>query len=228
MARNPRKQTIVTKKHLARLERERLQTRYILIGSAIVVVAVVALIVYGVLNQTVLQNLRPVAKVNGDKITTAQFQAQTRYARYNLVRSAQQTYQFIQMFGSDANTMYSFAGQLQQYQTQLAPSTVGQQVLDRLVEDRLIRKYAEEHDITVTKEEIDEGFQAAFGYYPNGKPTSTATFAPELTSTLSPLQMTLIPPTATPTLTPTLTATPTITPTATLPPTPTTPATATL
>lgn len=228
MAKNPRKQTVVTKKHKARLERERQQTRYILSASAAILLLVVGLIIYGVLDQTVLKAVRPVATVNGERIRTDFFQAQTRYARYMLVRNAESTYQFIQMFQNDPNTMLSFAGELQQIQSQLNPTTTGEQVVNRLVEDALIRQEAEKRGITVTKEEVDKAFEAAFGYYPEGTPTSTPTYEELPTSTLSALQQTLIPPTPTATITPTLTATATPTVTATLTPTFTAAATATL
>lgn len=204
MAKNPRKTSNPTKKHLARLERERIQTRNITIASIVVVVLVLLIIAYGVLNQTVLKQMRTVATVNGDRITAATFTAQTRYARYNLINSASSTYQFAQMFGSDANTLMSFAQQLQQYQSQLVPNVMGEQVMNRLVEDLLIRQEAERRGITVTKEEVEKAFEEAFRFYPDGTATPTATLEPMATSTLSSQQLTLIPPTATATITPTV------------------------
>jgi peptidyl-prolyl cis-trans isomerase D len=228
MARNPRKPAAPTKKHLARLERERRQTRIIVITSVVVVLAVVLLIGYGILNQTVLAKLRPVAVVNGDNIRTSLFQAQTRYVRYAVIRNAMQTYQMVQYFGQDPSMAGQFIQQLQQYQAQLSPVTIGNQVLDNLIDDRLIRQEAARRGITVSDEEIQKAFEAAFGFFPDGTDTPTPTFEPLATSTYSVLQMTLIPPTPTETITPTMTATATITPTATLTPTFTATASATL
>ena len=61
MAKQSSKHTPPTKKHLARMEREKIQQRYIIIGSIVVIIAVVALIVYGILNESVLQARRAVA-----------------------------------------------------------------------------------------------------------------------------------------------------------------------
>lgn len=204
MAKNPRKTSYPTKKHLARLERERIQTRNITIASIIIVLIVLLIIGYGILNQTVLQKLRPVATVNGDRITAETFTAQTRYARFNLINNASSTYQFAQMFGSDPNTLMSFAQQLQQYQSQLVPNVMGEQVLNRLVEDQLIKQEAERLGINVTKEEVEKAFEEAFRFFPDGTATPTATLEPMATSTLSAQQLTLIPPTATATITPTV------------------------
>lgn len=227
MASNPNKQSVLTKKHLARVERERRQTRYILIASAVVAIAVIALVGYGVLNQTVLRDIRPVAVVNGENIRTKDYQAQVRYARYNLIREAQNTAQFAQYFANDPQALSSIVGQLQQVQYQLGPSAVGQEVINRMADNVLIMQEAKRRGITVSEDEIQEAFQAAFGYYPNGTPTSTSTLPVDPTSTLSSQQLTLIPPTPTATLTPTLTAAPTLTPTLTLAPLATLPATLT-
>ena len=62
MARDPSSR-IASKKHLARLERERRQTVAITYGAIVVIVAVIALIIYGILNQTILLARRPVAKL---------------------------------------------------------------------------------------------------------------------------------------------------------------------
>ncbi len=210
MSKSPRKRTAPTKKHLARIEKEKLQTRYLLIGSVAVIALVIGLIGYGILDQTILQDRRPVAIVNGEKILGADFKAQTRYARYTMVANAMQIYQFAQMFASDPASASSFVGQLQQIQVLLIPTNIGDQVLNKMIDDILIRQEAERLGITVTEEEIQRAFEAAFQYFPQGTPTRTPTSPPIPTSTLSPLQLTLMPPTATATLTPTLTETATL------------------
>jgi len=205
------------------MQREQRQSRIITISAIVVLVIVIGLIVYGVLNERVLKGLQPVAVVNGDKITSNDFQAQVRLARQNLVSSAMQTYQFGQMFGSNPQFMSSTLSQLYQIQSQLEPTTVGNQVLEQMIQDKLIRQEAKRRGITVTKEEVDKAIQEAFGYFPNGTPTSEPTLESRPTSTLSALQMTLTAPTPTPLVTPTPTATLTstlaITPTATIAPT---------
>ncbi len=60
MAKNP-KQPIQTKKHLARQQREKMQRRYLIIATVTVVVIVVSVLIYGILNETVLKARQPVA-----------------------------------------------------------------------------------------------------------------------------------------------------------------------
>ena len=226
------------KKHLARQEKERRERRIILTISIIVVIAVIGLIGYGILEQTVLADLKPVAVVNGEKITTKQFQSMVRYYRYTLIRQAQNTVQLAQIFGNDPTMLSSVGQQLQGFSQQMNSAIVGDAVLNQMIDDLLIKQEAKKQGITVSEEEITKALHAAFGYYPEGTSTPTPTYALTPTSTLSHLQETMRPITATPTSSPTDSAestdenasaptltvtkqlTPTLTPTATLTPTP--------
>ncbi|UCH58262.1 MAG: peptidylprolyl isomerase [Anaerolineales bacterium] len=228
MAKNPRKsEPIITKKHLARQEREALQRRYIMIGTIITLVTVVGLITYGILSETLIKARQPVALVNGERISTSDFQTRTRYLRQQVIGNAVSNFQFLQAFGSNPELQSSFAQQLAQVQVQLEPNLIGQQVIDQMVDEELIRQEAERRGITVTSEEVDKAFQEALGYFPEGTPTSEPTLETKPTSTLSALQLTLVPPTPTPTETPIITATVSVSATATQAPTSAPTATAT-
>jgi parvulin-like peptidyl-prolyl isomerase len=210
---------ILTKKHLARQQREEMQTRYIVIASIAVIALVFILIAAGLLNQYVLQPNKAVAEVNGDKISVREFQVNVRYQRARIIEN----YQQLAMYFSDNE---QFQQQLQQ--TLGNVEGIGQNTLDGLIDDRLIRQEAKRRGITISTADLDKGIEEAFGYYANGRPTATATIEPLPTSTLSSLQQTLTAPTATtvPTITlPTATATLAPSPTASLVLTPTATAT---
>ncbi|HET6597849.1 MAG TPA: peptidylprolyl isomerase [Anaerolineales bacterium] len=216
---------VITKKHMARLERERRQINLIR-GAAIAgIVIVVGLLAYGYLSANVFALREPVAKVNGVTITTGEWQERVKSQRAQMLNAYNQ-YQFYQQ-----NFGFDYSQQLQEITTTLSvPEILGQQVLDQMTDEVLIRQEAEERGITVSDEEINNYFKETFGFFPDGTPTPTLTPTEFVLPTLSNEQLTIYPSTSTPTEAPTSTVTPTgtpdssTTPTATAttaPPTPT-------
>jgi parvulin-like peptidyl-prolyl isomerase len=205
------KSQLVTKKHLARQERERRQNRYILIASIAVIVIVVGLIGYGIVQQYILQPNQPVAKVTNKVITTKQFQTYARYLRLQLIQQYQRYQQFAQLFGNDQASQSYIQQYLEQINYQLESTNIGQSTLDYLIANQIIQKEADSRDITVSEEEINKKLQDYFLYFPEGTPTTAPTSPAVPTSTLNPTQIALIPPTATAVPTATNTPTPVIT-----------------
>ena len=202
---------LVTKKHLARQERERRQNRIILMVSLAVIIVVVGLISYGIIQQYIIQPQQPVAKVANDVITTKQFQTFARYERLQIIQQYQQYEQYAQLFSNDQNSLSYIQSYMTQISSQLESATLGQNSLDYLIANRIIEKEAEKRGITVTNDEISKSLQDYFGYYPDGTPTSAPTSIVIPTSTLNPTQIVLVPPTATASPTSTNTPAPTIT-----------------
>src|SRR5512140_1792455 len=95
------KPVLHTKKHTARLERERLQTRIILYSFIGVLVIVVGLIVYGYLDQKYFQQRRPVARVTNVSIPISEWQARVRMQRTQLINQLNIYQQYSQYFGMD-------------------------------------------------------------------------------------------------------------------------------
>jgi peptidyl-prolyl cis-trans isomerase D len=196
-----------TRKHVARLERERLQTRIILFSFIGVLVIVVGLVVYGYLDINYFQARRPVAKVGNESVQLGTWQARVRMERSRLINQLQLYQQYSQYFGMDLSQ------QEQQISSQLdSPPSLGQTVLDQMVDEDLVRQEAAKRGITASTKEVDEAIQASYGYYPNGSPTPTITPSPVNPPTLSPETLKLVTITPTPG-TPTVTAAPTFTPT---------------
>jgi peptidyl-prolyl cis-trans isomerase D len=212
------KPKIITKKHLARVERERRQNRWIVISAAIVLLAVVALVGYGVLDQTVLQKNKPVIKVGEDVVTVKEFQKQVSLARAQKIMEYNFYYQFAQAYGAE-----QFQDTLTSLQSELDnPTSIGSEVLTNLTDDLLIRQEAARLGITVSAEEIDQKLREMYDYYPDGTPTPSLTPTSYSTPTYNPTQLfweaTPAEPTATETATPEFTATIDLTPSATLEP----------
>jgi peptidyl-prolyl cis-trans isomerase D len=206
MAKETRKRAATSKKHLARVERENLQRKYILWSSGIVLALVFGFILYGILEQAVLIPRQPVARVNGESITTREFQARVRYARNSIIQRWYETYQFSQMFGDDPSTQQYFSSTLNQLAVQLQGNLLGQQVVDALVDEALIRQEAARRGISVSEEELNRSVQEFFGFYPDGTPTPQPTPFDVPTPTWSATQLALLPPT--PTIAPTETPEP--------------------
>jgi peptidyl-prolyl cis-trans isomerase D len=204
---------IVTKKHLARIEREQIQRRYITFATMLIVVIVVALIVAGFIIEGVIKPKQPIAQVNDTIITTELFQSRVRYQRYLYTTEYLNTYQFIQSMG-DPNSFSYFESYLLQIQSEMEPEFIGLNTLNDLIDNEFIREEANRLGIKVGEAEVKERInQIIFQYYPDGTPTPEPTEIIIPTPTLSELQMTLVPPTPTEVVTATeeteLTATPT-------------------
>lgn len=216
---NRRRGPLSNRKHLARQERERIQTRNITIATIVVVAVVAVLVIYGISYAALIEPKRPVASVNGEEITMREFRARASYERLLLVSQWNNMADLMVSFGAtDENTASFFVSQMNQIEFQLDPTTLGRAVLNELIADRLVRAEAAARGIVVSQEEVDTALEAFFSYY-GGRPAPTATASPSPapTSTLSPLQMTLTAPTATPTLT--ITETQSITETTVITPT---------
>lgn len=207
-----------TKKHIARLERERRQTnivRWVVFGAIALVAGIIA---YGYLDLNYLQLKKPVAEVNGEIITVQQWQERVQFQRLSLLNQYQQMVFYQQNFGFDTSQQQQ--GILTQLQND---QLLGQSVLDQLVDETLIRQQAKKLGITVTQKELDDSLQQAYGYFPNGTNTPEPTATTFDLPTLSSQQLTLYPHTATPTefLTPTSAPTQTPNPASTATATPT-------
>ncbi|GAB4420727.1 MAG: peptidylprolyl isomerase [Anaerolineales bacterium] len=209
------KPSVQSKKHVARLERERRQARLLMWITAGVVLAVIGILAYGYIDINYLQASKPVASVNGEEISTKEFQARVTLRRNQILNQYVQYYQLQQM-GMDVTA------QIQEIEGQLNfPVIVGQQVMDSLIEEILIRQEAEKRGITVSEEEVQAFIHEQFEFFPNGTPTPTLTVTPFSYPTHSPEQLTFVTPTPNVTATPSPTATvnPSFTATPTTPPT---------
>ncbi len=135
------KNTPVSKKHVAHLAKVRRQSliiKYITIG---IFVFVGVVILAGLVITSGFPPYQNVAKVNGENLSAEDFKILVKLERNSLLRQYSQTLAFAQMLGLDPNTDPNVSGQLQQIALQLASTNktaLGQQVLDKMIEDALI------------------------------------------------------------------------------------------
>lgn len=207
MENKSKKPKVVTKKHVARLERDRQQVMLVRTVAIVMFGAIALLLGYGYLDYNYLQLQKPVVEVNGDKITVTQWQERVQLERVNLVNLYQRYQFFQQSFGMDVTQ------QIQEVEYYLqSPEAIGQLVISRMTDEVLISQEAEKRGITVSDEEVEKAIEEAYGFFPNGTPVPTATATTFKYPTVSPEQLTLFPSTATPTAALTSTPAPTSTP----------------
>jgi len=208
----------MTRKHLARAEREARQQRWLLISIAAVVIVAIGLVGYGFLDERVIKQQQPVAQVNGKNITTADFQKRVRYTRAQITSQYNQLQAQREQFASDPSLSY-FTQQIDQQLTSLqsqlsSPVSLGGQVINSMVEEELIRQEAAKRGISVPPAEVQTAIEHnLFDFYrvpPTATPAPTASPTPIASPTPLPTPTVSITPTATPepTFTPEPTATP--------------------
>jgi len=174
----------MSRKHLARAQRERLQVRWIAIALAATLVLVLGLIGYGIYDNLVVQPGIAIATVNGDTITKAQFQGRMRIIQRELSVQLNQYLQMESFFGSDPTLLQNLRDIESQIQTQLAnPEVLGRDVLNSLIREAIIRQEAERRGLSVAQADVQREIELSFNFYAEGTPTPgpTSTLAPTAT-----------------------------------------------
>jgi parvulin-like peptidyl-prolyl isomerase len=212
----------VTRKHLARAQRERLVSRILLIGVGLALTAAVAVIGYGIVEQEILLPRRPAATVNGDEISRDELGARTALAQADLLQQRRSAEQMLSFFVDSPEAQQSLQQQISQIDAQLNdPNYMAAQTLQSLIRARLIRREAERRGVTVTEDDIQRAIQEAFGFYAGGTPTAAPT--PTIDAALVAQSTSTATPAGTPTVvaTPSSAASPTALAAATVGPSPT-------
>jgi len=187
----------VTKKHLARAERERIQRTWITVIIVGIAVVVIGLLVAGWADL----NIIPVVTVDGESVSTGDFRGRVR------------------LYEAEIINQMTYYGQTDLISDQLANrEIIGQNVIDQIVEDILIEREVKRRGLEITEEDVEQNVGETFGYYPLGTPTTIPTSTPNPTD----IALDSITPTATegPSPTPSPTITPGPSPTATTTSTP--------
>lgn len=202
-----RKPRELTRKQRSRLEKERRLERFLIWGVIVVAVAVAGVLTYGFVVEKILKEREPVAVVGDVPITTAEFQARVRFLRAQLQSELQYLLYQQQTIDPTASESEFYLQYLQdrirELQSQLSPMNalaIGEQALDRLIQEELVRQEAERVDIDVTAEEVQREIELSFGYDPNpATPEPTLETTGVLTSTDgTPEPVSTPPPTPTP------------------------------
>lgn len=198
MFRKPKKKSKKPLGRAGRVEQEQRMVKLVQYGTIAIIGIVVLVTLGGFLLNTFYYPTQPVVTINGEEILTKDFKTRVMMERDSLIRQ----YQLYASFAAqaDPSTQQQYQAYLQQIQSQMEPETVGQTVINQMIDEVFIKHEAERRGITVTDQEVTDYLNNLFGYYPNGMPEPTEpVYKPLPTSTLSPTQLALITPTPSPT-----------------------------
>lgn len=186
-----------------RPEREAAINKFVIRSTLGVVGLIVLLIALALSWEYLVVPTRTVATVNNDRITVGEFRDRLRFEQAYVSQQASARYAQLQQqaaqFGIDVNQFAQNDQQLQQWSRELQVADVlGQRVINDMVDELLIQQAAEERNITVDEETIDNQINDFFGY----DPTQVALIGTDPTETPIPTE------TPTPFVSPTPTNTP--------------------
>ena len=151
------------RRYASRRKHEQQLQRRIYIGLSIVLGLVVLLIAAGAINEYIIKPNKPVATVNGEKITQEAFRRYLRFEQDNLLSQINQYLQFGAQFANGGPN--PFLSSIQPLYNQLAdPEQLAYSTLDKMIEETLTRQLAPEYNATVTPEEVQAEIERQFGY----------------------------------------------------------------
>jgi len=186
-------------KFVAQKEKEDRQKRTIIISTIVILVAVFSLVAYGVLDKYVLKPKTPIVQLDSRNVNVVEFEQRVRYQRFQIINQTYQLIEFVQSLGGTPDIFAYFEQQIILATTQLSqPLLIGQEVIQTISDDLIILAEAEKMGIEVDEAQIDQEIRSVFGYFPEGTPTPIPINEPLPTSTMTSLQMTLVPPTDSP------------------------------
>jgi parvulin-like peptidyl-prolyl isomerase len=166
----------LTKKQIARSKKVMRQQRMVWLGVASVTALVLIVLAIGIVQEFILAPRQPVAIVNGEEISTAEYQKRVSYSQWYLERLENNL--LLEQARYDPNDesqqfLYQYIGaQIQQYQQEWA--NVPSQALQDLIGEALIRQEAARRGLTVSDDEVQLAIEQQFGYDRN-PPEPTAT-----------------------------------------------------
>lgn len=202
MAKQKQTEKQLTRRQMARREKEHQAQRlitWIAIGTGIVILAI---LIYGVVTEVFIEARRPVAQVGDATITTRDFEARQRYERWMTQLEVYQYQSYLDQIaasqppeatpdatGESPETtpevddgMSDLIQQLQlqvaSLERQLSPemaSLYAGGILDSMIEEELVRQEAATRGLTVTEDEVQERVGLILGYDPSATETVTDT-----------------------------------------------------
>lgn len=184
-----------TKKQQRISQKEAEQKKLLITIAAIIGALIGIILLIGMIDALFITPNKVVATVGEEKITVREYQTQTRYMRWQLLQQFVQINQIMQLFGDYDGTQQTQMNQIGELLE--SKELLGAEVLNSMIEERIIRMEAERLEISVSDEDIEAKLHEGFSYYPEGTPTPAEMPTTAALPTLNATQLTLITPTPT-------------------------------
>jgi parvulin-like peptidyl-prolyl isomerase len=173
----------VTRKELRLRARDRERNRRLYIGVGITVGLALLLVVVGAVIQYVVRPTSAVVTVGQEQIVTRDFWKRLRFEKVQLEGQLAQMKQLEAQFGQGM-----FSRQIAQLESTLSsPTSLALQVLDRMIDEKVVSQQSASRSITVSEEEIDKALREEIansrGAVTEPQATSTSEAAVDATAT---------------------------------------------
>ncbi|VAW32355.1 hypothetical protein MNBD_CHLOROFLEXI01-470, partial [hydrothermal vent metagenome] len=165
------------------------QTRRIRIGVAVVAGLLLLVVLAAAISELVIAPNQPVALVNEQEITLGEWQDRVRFERAQRIILLNNQ---LDAFQGNVGIVQQVAGQA--INDLLQTELLGQNALNRMIDEAVIVQAAQARGITVTDADVDEEIGRTFNFYDGALPTplSTATGTVEPTPSITPLPTAVI------------------------------------
>jgi hypothetical protein len=177
-----------SRKEILRKRKQDEQLRVIRIAGAIVGAIILLVVVIAVINEFIITPNQSVATVQGQEITLSDWQERVEFERAQRILTLEGQ---LENFNGDVGLVQQFSGQSIVELIGENAESLGEAVLDRMVQEEIILQGAEERGLLPSDAEVEERIGANFNYFggdsPTPFPTPAETVAP--TPSLTPIAL---------------------------------------
>ncbi|MEI7556666.1 peptidylprolyl isomerase [Candidatus Chlorohelix sp.] len=177
----------MTERQLTRYERDRRNQRYLIITGVVTVALMVLILVFGVFQSAIAPNIKELATVNGQSVTTGDYY---KFRKLTLFKRIAQYQQFMSSLAGDQQQQ--FQQQIQSFSAEIddTPSyPVDQQTLSDYISILVLDKAArDQYGINPSDDEVKKAMDSQFGNELRLSTPTPSSFGAIATPTLSALE----------------------------------------
>jgi peptidyl-prolyl cis-trans isomerase D len=185
-----------TKKQQRISQKEAKQKKLLITIAAAIGGVIVIILLIGMIDAFFITPNKVIATVGEETITVREYQHQARFLRWQLLQQYVQINQILQVFGDYDGNQQNQMNQIGQLLE--SKELLGAEVLNSMIEDKIIIMETQRLGITVSDADLEAQLQQGFSYYPQGTPTPVEVPTTAALPTLNATQLSLVTPTPSP------------------------------